>query len=125
MPFRAVSFVAVPALLAQTAIAQTTEHRASAADSGAIRIHLLGHAIGSERFVLRSSDGVLALTDSFEFVDRGGRIQLASSARLTPAFEPLQLRSVGRTYRFVNVDADVAVDGNRAHVRAATAGGVG
>src|SRR6478735_3369632 len=64
------------------------------ADSGAIRIHLLGHAIGSERYVIRPNDGALALTDSFEFVDRGGRVQLASTLRFTNAFEPLHLRSL-------------------------------
>lgn len=86
-------------------------------DSGAIRVHLLGHAIGSERYLIRPNNGALALTDTFEFVDRGGRVQLASDFRFTPGFEPLHLRSAGRTYRFVNVDADVLVDGKRAHVR--------
>jgi hypothetical protein len=31
-------------------------------DSGKIRVHLLGHAIGSERYVIRQSEGALALT---------------------------------------------------------------
>ena len=86
-------------------------------DSGSIRVHLLGHAIGTERYAIRSEGGAFALTDTFEFVDRGGRIQLASSLRFTPAFEPLHLRSVGRTYRFVNVDAEVDVEGRTARVR--------
>ena len=89
----------------------------AASDSGTIRVHLLGHAIGSERYVIRPNDGALALTDSFEFLDRGGRIQLASNLRFTPSFEPLHFHSVGRTYRFVYVDADVMVDGRRARVR--------
>jgi imidazolonepropionase-like amidohydrolase len=86
-------------------------------DSGVIRVHLLGHAIGSEHYTLRSTDGALALTDSFELTDRGGRIQLASTLHLTPTLEPLHLRSVGKTYRFVNVDADVTVANNRARIR--------
>ena len=86
-------------------------------DSGAIRIHLLGHAIGSERYTVRPDADALALTDTFEFVDRGGRVQLAASLRFTRTLEPMHLHSVGRTYRFVNVDADVAVDGGRVHVR--------
>lgn len=109
--------LAAAALL--TGAGRTTTRWASqtAADSGAIRVHLLGHAIGSEGYVIRPSGGALALTDSFDFVDRGGRVQLASTFRFTRAFEPLHLRSVGRTYRFVNVDADVLVDGKRVHVR--------
>jgi len=86
-------------------------------ESGAIRLHLLGHAIGSERYAIRPDGGALALTDTFEFVDRGGRVQLASSLRFTPAFDPLRLRAVGRTYRFVNVDADVVVDRGHVHVQ--------
>jgi imidazolonepropionase-like amidohydrolase len=86
-------------------------------DSGVIRVHLLGHAIGSERYAIRPDNGALALTDTFEFVDRGGRVQLASRLRFTSNLEPLHLRASGRTYRFVNVDADVVVDANRASVR--------
>ncbi|HUQ80078.1 MAG TPA: amidohydrolase family protein [Gemmatimonadaceae bacterium] len=117
------STAAYACVLAAAALLTTAGHpttRAGSqtpADSGAIRVHLLGHAIGSERYVIRPSDGTLALTDSFEFVDRGGRVQLASTMRFTREFEPLHLRSVGRTYRFVNVDAEVLVDGKRVHGR--------
>ena len=95
----------------------TLERAPTTVDSGEIRVHLLGHAIGSERYVIHGDDGALALTDTFAFTDRGGRVQLVSSARVTRSFESLHLHAVGRTYRFVNVDADVAVDGKRAHVR--------
>src|SRR6185503_5639160 len=78
-------------------------------DSGTIRIHLLGHAIGSERYLTRSDGDALVLTDTFAFTDRGGRVQLVSELRYGRSFEPLHLRSVGRTYRFVNVDADMDV----------------
>src|SRR6185503_7005378 len=88
-----------------------------AGDSAAIRVHLLGHAIGSERYVVRSDNGALTLTDTFAFTDRGGRVQLASTLRYTTTFEPLHLRAVGRTYRFVNVDADIAIDNGRARVQ--------
>src|SRR3954468_19647261 len=76
-------------------------------DSGTIRIHLLGHAIGSERFTIRTQGDSRALSDTFEFTDRGGRVQLASLLSFTGAFAPLHLRAVGRSYRFVNIDADV------------------
>lgn len=86
-------------------------------DSATIRIHLLGHAIGRERYIITTDGGALALTDTFAFTDRGGRVELASSLRYTRSFEPLHLHSAGRTYRFVNVDADVVIDGQRAVVR--------
>ena len=84
-------------------------------DSGTIRIHLLGHAIGAERYVLERVAGRLVLSDTFAFTDRGGKIQLASSMRLSRAFEPVQLTSIGRTYRFVNVDAEVTVQKGKVH----------
>src|ERR1043166_6680552 len=90
-----------------------------ALDSATIRVHLLGHAIGSERYAIRcdaaGADQIVA--DTFEFVDRGGRGQPTSKLRLTPNFEPVHLRAAGRSYRFVNVDADVTVGGGRAVVR--------
>jgi imidazolonepropionase-like amidohydrolase len=89
----------------------------AAVDSATIRIHLLGHAIGTEHYVIRADGGALALTDTFAFADRGGRVELASTLRYTRSFEPLHLHSAGRTYRFVNVDADVVIDGRRAIVR--------
>ena len=92
-------------------------HSPPADDVGTIRIHLLGHAIGTERYAIRGESGALVLTDTFEFTDRGGRVQLASSLRLTSTLEPISLHSSGRTYRFVNVDADVNVDGDRVHAR--------
>jgi len=88
----------------------------SLGEIGTIRIHLLGHAIGAERYSIRENAG-LAVADTFEFADRGGRIQLATTLLLTPTLEPAAFRSVGRTYRFVNVDAEVVVDGNRVRAR--------
>jgi len=110
-------------LLAGTGLITGGRHHAPArytpttADSGTIRVHLLGHAIGSERYVVRPDGQVFALVDTFAFTDRGGRVQLASALQFTPAFEPVHLHSTGRTYRFVNVDADVVVQGGRAHIR--------
>lgn len=92
-------------------------HRRTAPDVAAIRVHLLGHAIGSERYSIQPDGNALAFIDTFEFVDRGGRVQLASTMRLTAAFAPLDLHATGRTYRFLNVEADVVVDGDRVHVR--------
>jgi hypothetical protein len=91
--------------------------RATPEEVGSIRVHLLGHAIGSERYSIRDdAGGALALSDTFGFTDRGGPVRLVSALRLSSGLEPISLRSTGRTYRFVNVDADVNVDGNRVQV---------
>jgi imidazolonepropionase-like amidohydrolase len=122
MTKRLTRLVAVCAMLGATGLISgaggpTRATRTQApADSGEIRVHLLGHAIGRERYVVRADAGALALTDTFAFTDRAGRVQLASTLRYTRSFEALHLHTVGRTYRFVNVDADVTVDGKRAHI---------
>ena len=113
--FRAAT--ACSAILASSTGPVHSTYAAPPDDVGTIRIHLLGHAIGSERYTIRPESGALVLTDTFEFVDRGGRVQLASTLHFTRTLEPLHLRSSGRTYRFVNVDADVSVEGARVRVR--------
>ena len=110
-PYRLAAFFATTVAIATLGRA----FHASPEEAGTIRIHLLGHAIGSERYSIRNNLG-LGVTDTFEFTDRGGRVQLATQLLLTPALEPVAFRSVGRTYRFVNVDAEVIVDGNRVRV---------
>ena len=109
--------VGIAILTAGAGRSAATPQPHSVGDSGTIRIHLLGHAIGSERYVIRPDAGALALSDTFAFTDRGGRVQLATTLRYGPSFEPLYLRSVGKTYRFVNVDAEVAVRGKSATIR--------
>jgi imidazolonepropionase-like amidohydrolase len=99
------------ALCSTNALSQTTT------DSASIRIHLLGHAIGREQYVIRRDGERRTLVDTFAFTDRGGRTQLVSSFGFGSTFEPLHLRSTGRTYRFVNVDAEVTVADGRANVR--------
>lgn len=115
----ALALVLFSAPLVLTAAREPTGYfpRVALTDSGTIRIHLLGHAIGSERYVIRQDGASLALIDSFGFTDRGGKIQLASELHYTPKFEPLKLRSVGRSYRFVNIDADVVVNRDHAIVK--------
>ena len=103
--------------LSGAAAARQATRRQAEPDTGVIRVHLLGHAIGSERYAVRRSDGELAFSDTFEFVDRGGRVQLVSSGQFSPTLEPRRFHATGRTYRFVNVDADVQVDSARVHVR--------
>ena len=109
--------IATAVLLSSRGGGPVVRFGAATPDSGSIRVHLLGHAIGSERYRIRPDGPALALTDTFAFTDRGGSVQLVATFRYTQRFEPLHLRAVGRTYRFVNVDADVSLEGGRAVIR--------
>lgn len=116
---RAIALIALvsASTLATGATPFDSPQNAATADSGTIRVHLLGHAIGRERYGTREDGGALVMTDSFSFTDRGGRIELATTFRYTPAFEAQYLRATGKTYRFVNVDAEVEVRNSRVMVR--------
>lgn len=83
-----------------------------------LRLHYVQKAIGYERYtVSRDGDG-LSLNADFDFTDRGGRVQLTASMRTAADYAPRSLTAKGKTYRFVNVDSQVVVEGATAKVRA-------
>src|SRR5437773_5531903 len=86
-------------------------------EQGTLRLHYVQKPIGVERYtVTREGDG-LALASDFDFTDRGGRVQLMAVLHMKPDLTPISFRSKGKSYRFVNVDTDVRVEGNEAAVR--------
>jgi imidazolonepropionase-like amidohydrolase len=110
----------VSILLAATLLAAppaSAQQARIAADSGTIRLHLLGREVGRETYTLRRAARGLVLTDSFTFVDRGGRVQLTTSLAVEDDLTPVRLRAQGRTYRFLNIDVDVEVNAGLARVR--------
>ncbi|HEV3139309.1 MAG TPA: amidohydrolase family protein [Vicinamibacterales bacterium] len=87
-------------------------------ERGVLRLHYVQKEIGVERYdIARAGDG-FTLTSDFDFTDRGGRIQLASTLKTRDDLTPIRFTAKGRSYRYVNVDSDVAVDGGHAMVRA-------
>lgn len=90
----------------------------SVAEHGVLRLHYVQKAIGYERYAIRRDGDGLSLTADFDFTDRGGRVQLAASLHTTADYAPLSFTAKGKTYRFVNVDSQVAVEGRTATVRA-------
>jgi hypothetical protein len=89
-----------------------------AVERGTLRLHYLQKPIGQERYeIVRDGDG-LRLTTDFDFTDRGGRVQLAATLRTRADYTPRSFQAKGKSYRFVNVDSDVTIDGREAHVRA-------
>lgn len=87
-------------------------------EHGVLRLHYVQKAIGYERYtVSRDGDG-LSLSADFDFTDRGGRVQLAATLHTAADYAPRSLTAKGKTYRFVNVDSQVTVNGATATVRA-------
>jgi len=87
-------------------------------ERGTLRLHYVQKPIGYERYTIARDGDALTLTSDFDFTDRGGRVQLASPLRTKPDFTPIAFTAKGKSYRFVNVDSDVRIDGSDAAVRA-------
>ena len=87
-------------------------------EQGTLRLHYVQKPIGIERYVVARESGGLRLTSDFDFTDRSGRVQLAATLQTAADLTPLHFSAKGKSYRFVNVDSDVTVDGRDARVRA-------
>jgi len=87
-------------------------------ERGTLRLHYVQKPIGYERYeIVKDADG-LTLTSDFDFTDRGGRVQLASTLRTRTDFTPFSFKAAGKSYRFVNVDSEVRIENGHAIVKA-------
>jgi imidazolonepropionase-like amidohydrolase len=114
---RAMRFV----LVAVAALAAVGIHPAAEIERGTLRLHYVQKPIGYERYEIARDGDVVQLTSDFDFTDRGGRVQLAATLRTAPDLTPIQFSAKGKSYRFVNVDAEVSIDGREATVRSGAA----
>jgi imidazolonepropionase-like amidohydrolase len=90
----------------------------AAIERGTLRLFYVQKPIGYERYEIAPDLDALKLTADFDFTDRGGRVQLAATLRTKSDFTPLSFEAKGKSYRFVNVDSSVRVEGSDAIVRA-------
>ena len=87
-------------------------------ERGTLRLHYVQKPIGYERYeIVKDADG-LTLTSDFDFTDRGGRVQLASTLRTRTDFTPFAFKASGKSYRFVNVDSEARIENGLAIVKA-------
>src|SRR3954454_20890805 len=111
-----VRFIVAAALAASSLPARLPDTPVT--ERGTLRLHYVQKPIGYERYEIAHADGALTLTSDFDFTDRGGRVQLASTLRTKTDFMPLSFKASGKSYRFVNVDSDVRVENGSAIVKA-------
>jgi imidazolonepropionase-like amidohydrolase len=93
-------------------------HAQTPAEHGRLRLHYVQKEIGVEDYEIAPDNGVLTLKSSFFFVDRGGRIGLSAALGMRDDLTPVHFTAKGQSYRYVNVDSDVTIDGRTAVVRA-------
>jgi len=87
-------------------------------ERGTLRLHYVGKAIGYERYTIAQAADALTLSSDFDFTDRGGRVQLTATLRTRRDYTPIAFTASGKSYRFVNVDSNVRIDGSDAVVHA-------
>jgi imidazolonepropionase-like amidohydrolase len=89
-------------------------------EAGTLRLHYLRNPIGYERYELTRAGASLQLDSAFDFKDRGGRVQLATSLLMKADLTPERFETQGKTYRFVKTDAAVEIVGREAAVKEGT-----
>src|SRR3954468_2744814 len=83
-----------------------------------LRLHYVAKPIGYERYTIAQAEHALTLSSDFAFTDRGGEVHLTATLRAKPDYTPIAFTATGKSYRFVNVDSDVRIEGSDALVRA-------
>ena len=81
-----------------------------------IQLFLLERPIGVERATTVVTAEGRTLTSEIELVDRGTKLQLTASLSVSPDGSARHFKASGRSYRFVNVDAEVTVTGTTVRV---------
>jgi imidazolonepropionase-like amidohydrolase len=107
----AAAMLVAVALLAGQAASPADEH-------GTLILHYVQKPIGAEHYTVRRNGASVQLTADIDFTDRGGRIQLESSLTMAADLRPQTFRAKGKSYRYVNVDSDIRVEGSDAVVHA-------
>jgi imidazolonepropionase-like amidohydrolase len=79
-------------------------------------VSLINRPVGREVFSETKDGDATVYAGSLDLTERGGRLQVSSSLRLASDLTPLAFDVKGRSYRFVNVDATVRVNGGIATV---------
>src|SRR5689334_21996014 len=79
------------------------------AEYGTFLVSLIDRPVGREKYsVWPDPDGV-TFTADLDLTERGSRLQIASTLRVTSELTPVEFTVKGKSYRFVNVDAAVKV----------------
>lgn len=79
-------------------------------------VSLINRPVGRETFSETRDGNTTVYAGALDLTERGGRLQVSSSLRLSEDLTPISFEARGKSYRFVNVDASVRVSGGMATV---------
>jgi amidohydrolase family protein len=86
-------------------------------DSGTFLLHKFQQAIGQERYVASTTDGVTSYAVDFKYTDRGRPVPLKASMQLNSASEPISFWVKGSTSRFSVIDDSISIRDGSARIR--------
>jgi imidazolonepropionase-like amidohydrolase len=98
--------------------ARATVQNPPPVEQGRLTLHYVQKPIGAEHYTIIRDGDALKLSADVDFTDRGGRIQLTSQMTTAADLTPTLFRAKGKSYRFVNVDSEIRIEGRTAQVRA-------
>jgi len=81
-----------------------------------IQLFLIERPVGEEVVTVTATAEGKTITSAVDIVERGTRLQVMASLTVGPDATPRHFKAEGRSYRFVNVDAEVTVTGRTARV---------
>jgi imidazolonepropionase-like amidohydrolase/uncharacterized membrane protein len=89
----------------------------TATDSGTVLVSLIGRPVGRETYELKPDGQGFSFTGELDLTERNGRLQVSSQLRMGADLTPQHFAAKGKSYRFVNVDTDVSVEGGVAEIK--------
>ena len=88
----------------------------SPGDSVTILVSLIDRPVGREIYSIKADGDGAVFNAELDLTERNARLQVSSTMRLGADLTPIEFTVKGKSYRFVNVDAAVKVDGGVATV---------
>jgi len=81
-----------------------------------IQLFLIERPVGEERVTVTTTPEGKTIASEVDIVERGTPLQVSASLTVGPDGTPRHFQAKGRSYRFVNVDAEVTVTGRTVRV---------
>ena len=103
--------------LAPVALLSQAATSVASTDSGRFRLHKFEQPIGEETYTITRDANTLTLKSDFEFTDRGSKVPLAATLRVSADYTPRSFIIKGSTSRVSTIDTDVEIDVANATIR--------
>jgi hypothetical protein len=91
--------------------------RRATVEHGSFRLYKFQQAVGEERYEITRDGASVVLQSTFEFADRGVKVPISATLRLSADLRPESFLIRGKTSRFSEIDRELHITGRTATVR--------